>query len=99
MMGMPFEGMGIDAYDNLAKEFVSIWIDNFGTGIMVMKGKYDEASKTFTFRGESIDPMTGQLIKYRSVSKWVDDNTTRFEMYGELSGKEEKMFEMVYTRL
>ncbi len=33
-MGMPFEGMGIDGYDNLAKQYVSTWVDNMGTGIM-----------------------------------------------------------------
>ena len=26
MMGMPFEGMGLDGYDNASKEYISIWI-------------------------------------------------------------------------
>ena len=43
MFGMPFEGRGMVAYDNATEEFVSTWIDNMGTGMMVTKGKYDEA--------------------------------------------------------
>lgn len=99
MMGMPFEGLGIDAYDNVAKEFVSIWVDNMGTGIMVMKGQYDEKTKTVVTSGESIDPMSGQPMKYRSVSKWVDDNTAVFDMYATIGGQESKMFTMTYTRM
>ncbi|MEW6194863.1 MAG: DUF1579 domain-containing protein [Bacteroidota bacterium] len=99
MMGMPFDGMGIDAYDNIAKEFVSIWIDNMGTGIMVMKGQYDEQTKTVNLSGDSIDPMSGQPMKYRSTAKWLDDNTTVFEMYSTMNGQEMKMFTMTYTRI
>lgn len=99
MMGMPFEGLGLDAYDNGNKEFVSIWIDNMGTGIIVMKGKLDEKSGSLVFTGEGYDATIGKNMKYRSVSKWIDDNKTVFEMYGEVNGKEEKMFTMEYTRL
>ncbi len=99
MMGMPFEGLGLDAYDNGNKEFVSIWVDNMGTGIMVMKGKLDEKSGSLVFTGEGYDASTGKNMKYRSVSKWINDNKTVFEMYGVVNGKEEKMFTMEYTRL
>jgi len=44
-MGMPFEGMGLDGYDNASKEYISIWIDNMGTGIMYMKGKWMKIQK------------------------------------------------------
>ena len=36
MMGMPFNGLSTTAYDNYKKVFVSTWIDNMGTGIMMM---------------------------------------------------------------
>lgn len=98
MMGMPFEGYGIDAYDNGTKEFVSIWFDNMGTGIMMMKGKYDEKTNSLTFTGEGYDPSAGKPMKYRSVSKWIDDNKTVFDMFGEMNGQEMKMFTMEYTR-
>lgn len=98
MMGMPFEGKGLDAYDNVIKEFVSVWIDNMGTGVTVMKGNYDEKTKTFNYIGESIDPMTGQLVKYRSVTKHENNDKIVFEMYTNQGGQEAKMFTMIYTR-
>ena len=47
-MGMLMEGMGIDAYDNVKKKFISIWIDNFGTGIAYAEGEYDAGKKMIT---------------------------------------------------
>src|ERR1041384_6297943 len=55
--GMPFEGTSIVGYDNGKKVFVSTWIDNMGTGIMYMEGKYDEKTKTVNFTGNMYDPM------------------------------------------
>ncbi len=38
-------------------------------------------------------------MKWRSVTKIVNDNTHVFEMYGTAKkGKEEKMMEITYTR-
>ncbi len=98
MGGMPFEGLGIDAYDNGTKGFVSIWIDNMGTGIMMMKGKYDDKTNSLEFTGEGYDPAAGKPMKYRSVSKWINDNKTVFDMFGEMGGQEVKMFTMEYIR-
>ncbi|MFZ5948659.1 MAG: DUF1579 domain-containing protein [Stygiobacter sp.] len=98
MMGMPFEGKGLDAYDNVAKEFVSIWVDNMGTGVTVMKGYYDEKTKTLNYKGESLDAMTGQAVIYRTVTKIDNDNKISFDMYSIQNGKEAKMFTMIYTR-
>lgn len=38
-MGMPFEGHNTFAYDNIAQQFRSCWIDNFGTGFMIGEGQ------------------------------------------------------------
>jgi hypothetical protein len=35
---MPFEGISTLGYDNAKKTFFSTWIDNMGTGMMVMEG-------------------------------------------------------------
>jgi len=98
MMGMPFEGIAIDGYDNKEKKFYSFWIDNMGTGMLIMKGNYDEDTKTFTYTGESFDPMTGKSVIMRSVTKIIDENKFTNEMYSTIDGKEYKMFDAVYTR-
>src|SRR5690606_3129758 len=52
IMGMPFEGQSITAYDNAKKTFISTWIDNMGSGIMVMEGQYDPKTRTMELDGE-----------------------------------------------
>ena len=98
-MGMPFEGRSTLAYDNASKEYISTWIDNMSTGIMVMRGNYDEASKTFRMEGEVIDPVTKKMKKMREVITIVDDNTQKMEMYDTgYDGKEFKNMEIIMKR-
>lgn len=99
MMGMPFEGRATSAYDNVAKQYISTWIDNMGTGIMVQTGSCDEAAKTCTLAGDTMDPMSGKKMTMKSVITWLDDNSFRHEMYApDPSGKEMKMMEIVAKR-
>jgi hypothetical protein len=69
-----------------------------GTGVTVMKGYYDEKTKTLNYKGESLDAMTGQTVSYRTVTKIDNDNKISFDMYSIQNGKEAKMFTMIYTR-
>ncbi|NNG16401.1 MAG: DUF1579 domain-containing protein [Gemmatimonadales bacterium] len=98
MMGQEFEGMGITAYDNLDKQYVSTWVDNMGTGIMVTKGNYDESGKILTTVGEVIDPATGVPLTVKSVSTTISEDVHRFEMYMVVGGQEVKTLEATYTR-
>jgi hypothetical protein len=99
-MGMPFEGRGTDAYDNVAKAYESSWIDNMGTAITHSIGKCDAAMNSCTFHGEVWDPATGKKSTMRSVITWADDNNFRNEMYSAdpKSGKEMKVMEIAATR-
>ncbi len=97
--GMKFQGMGIAGYDNVQKKYVTAWLDNFGTGIMVFTGAADGSGKTFTYTGEYADPITGKMTKMRTVNRVIDDKTFVFEMYGpDETGKEFKMMEIVHTK-
>jgi hypothetical protein len=99
MMGMPFEGKGITGYDNAKKVFVSTWVDNMGTGIMTLEGPWDEASKSITLKGKTMDPMTMRETSLKEVVKIVDDNNQLMEMYGPgPDGKEVKTMEIKFTR-
>ena len=99
MMGMPFEGIELNGYDNVNEEFFNTWIDNFGTGIMYLKGSYDEASKTFTYNGTMTDPMTGTDMNVKEVVNIVDNDNTKFEMYIVQGEQEFKTMEINYTRV
>ncbi len=99
MMGMPFEGHGTDAYDNLGKKYVSSWVDNMSTGILYSTGTCEQGGKVCRQAGNMIDPMTGKDTVWKSVTTWSDDNNFKLEMFGnDPSGKEMKMFEMTAKR-
>jgi len=99
MMGMPFSGKSTVAYDNHRKEFVSTWIDNMGSGIMVMKGTWDEATKTINMKGKMVDPGTKMDTDVRETFKIIDDNTQEMEMFVMTpDGKEFKTMNIKYTR-
>lgn len=100
IMGMPMMGLGIDAYDNGKKIFVSTWYDNMGTGVMVLTGTYNEAAKTMSLSGVSYDPASGKDVKVREVQKFVKDGHIIMEMYmGTDAGEFKSMeIEMIKTK-
>ena len=98
MMGQPFSGIGIDAYDNLRKRYVTAWMDTMGTGIFTMEGTASADGKTITLKGQHAEPGGGHMT-HRAIWRIVDSNTQTFDMYGtHHGGKEMKMMEITYTR-
>jgi hypothetical protein len=100
MMGMKFEGISTLAYDNTEKKFVSTWIDNMGTGILVMTGDWNDATKSLNLSGKMKNPANGLTCTEREVYTVNDDNHHTLEMYGPdpKTGVEYKMMEIKYTR-
>ncbi len=98
MMGSPFTGINVIGYDNHTKKYVSIWIDSMSTGIYYFEGTAGSDGKTITQESSYDDPARGPMT-WRSVTKLVDGNTVRYEMYLiPKGGKEEKMMEMTLAR-
>jgi len=97
MKDMTFKGMSFEGYDNAKQKFVSSWIDNMGTGIMMSEGTYDPATKAFTYTSE-IEMLPGMKQKVREVIKIVDNNHHTFEWYEDRGGQEAKTMEINYTR-
>ena len=98
MMGQPFNGIGIDAYDNIRKKYVTAWVDTMGTGIFIMEGSASPDGKTITLKGSHPEPGGGQM-SHRAVWKLIDADHQTFDMYGAHHGqKETKMMEITYTR-
>ena len=99
LAGQPFEGISIVAYDKVKKAYISTWIDNMGTGIMIMEGSYDEKTKSIKFKGKQVDPVSGKELELREIFTMVDDITRKMEMFQKpLMGKEFKTMEIIMTR-
>jgi hypothetical protein len=99
-MGGPYEGRGIMGYDNMKKEFTTLWFDNMGTGIMKGSSKYDPATKTFTETGTMSCPVSNETNRwYKSVITLIDADHYKYESYmKDEKGQEFKGMEVNYTR-
>lgn len=99
-MGEPWEGTGYTGYDNIRKEYQSIWVDSMATGIMWAEGDYDDATQTLTLNGTGSCPLTGEAHhKVRSEWKLIDKDHTVYTAYSAgKDGKEFKGMEIHYTR-
>ena len=99
MGGQPFEGIGLEGFDNVSKERWGTWIDNMGTGTMLSHGKCAAGAKICTMTGTMNDPLTGKPCSIREVMTMTGDNTFTFDMYGpDPAGKEVHMMQILYTR-
>ena len=88
-MGMPFKGLGITGYDNLNKQFVGLWVDSLGTGVMTSTGTCNDDWTVCTHEGIGPDPVTGKNKKTKMVDRKIDADNYVFEMYDTTSDDEE----------
>jgi hypothetical protein len=88
--GMTFLGQGLFGYDNLRKKYTYTWIDSFGTGVSTAEGSFDADKKTWTFKGEELDPLDGKKIKTKSVIHLIDKDNYEVDMYKVVEGKDVK---------
>lgn len=98
-MGMPMEGRSVTAYDNAKQEFVSTWIDNFGTGIAVSAGTWDADKNACVMKGTMTDPMTKKDSNFDMEIKIVDENTQIMTMWSYMGDQKFKSMEMTYKRV
>ena len=98
--GNPFEGISTVAFDNARKVYISTWIDNMGTGIMIMEGNYNPKTKIISMSGKQVDPVTGKNMDVREEITIIDDNTQNMKMFiTPIGGKEFQNMEIVMTRM
>jgi hypothetical protein len=92
--GMEFLGQSVTGYDNLRKKFTSTWIDNFGTGISASSGTYDADKKTFTYKGEEVEPLDGNKVQTKSVVHVIDKDNYEVDMFRVVGDKEVKVMHL-----
>lgn len=97
-MGQPFQGVGYTGYDNTRKKYVSTWMDNMSTALMVSEGTFDAAGKVLTSTSTTMDPMTGKPAQSKGVMRIVDADHHVYEMWESHDGKENKSLEIHYRR-
>jgi hypothetical protein len=100
MMGKPFEGGGLWAFDKLKNKYVSIWIDDMSTMVMVAEGAADGSdANTVTTTTKCFDPIANKDKEIRTVLKVADKDHHTYESYEKGDdGKEMKTLTIQYTR-
>jgi hypothetical protein len=95
-----FEGRGIEGYDTMTKQYVSIWMDNDSTGIFMMRGTPTADGKKIIYFGEMADPMSPGRVKIaRAVAEERSDDEVVLSMYERgPDGEEYKNMEITYKR-
>lgn len=100
MMGMPVHGLGYTGYDNFAKKYVGVWLDNSSTAIFPMDGTFNKEGNLLTMYGRMDEWMTGELgknVKYQF--RFLGKDKFVFEIHDLAIGEPNtKTMEMTMTR-
>lgn len=99
MMGQPFNGESITAYDNAKNKFLSTWIDNFGSSIMMMEGQHDPDTNSLTLIGKMMDPASGKDMHVTYLLTKLTEDSHKLEMFTEFEGSKFKSMEIMYARV
>jgi hypothetical protein len=100
IMGMPMTGFGFTGYDNYAKKYTGVWVDNMGTALSTMEGTFDRSGKVLTLYGKMDEWATGELSKnVKYVTRIIDKDKHVFEIHDLSIGEPNtKIVEITYTR-
>ncbi len=99
ILGQPMQGMSMLAFDTTTQEFVNTWIDNFGTGMLILQGIWNvQNPKQIDFTGNMIEPVTGEEIFVRQEYLFVDQNTQMMRLWYDQGEGEYEAMHVVYTR-
>lgn len=97
-MGMPFEGFGVTAYDNVQRKYLGTWIDSFGTGVMNSVGVGRPTDEAMDSVATSVDPW-GKPVRFECKVRIEDRNRHSFEMWTKApNGKRFRMMFIEYAR-
>jgi hypothetical protein len=101
MPGMgPFNGFGINGFDNVSQEFVSTWVDNQSTGIMNGVGELSADGKTLEWKYTFNCPLTKKPTILREIETITGPDTRTLDMFSAdpKTGKEYQMMHIELSR-
>lgn len=100
LTGLPYEGVGVRAFDNTTGQHQSVWMDNLSSMLLCMTGSYDATARAYTMRGEVADLADpAARVAVREVLTVVDADTHRLEMFETRGAETFRRLEFVFTRV
>ena len=93
-----FDAFNNNAYDNHLKKYLSIWVDNKGTGMMFSSGTVDKRGLVLTEFAEVDNIFTGKKEKAKSVTTFINADKFMLEMFMVNPKGEFKNLEVIHIR-
>ena len=94
-----FKGGGFWGYNDVAKEYEGVWVDNASNVMQIETGTVDDDGKVWTMKGAMTCPQTGKKITKRSVITLADNDSHKMEMFFISDEGEHKGMEINYQRI
>lgn len=98
-MGL-FEGGGVVGYDNVAKQYQTVWFDSMGTGMAIGSGELSSDGATMTWTLTYNCPVKKGPVQMQQIERITGPDTMVLEVSGPnpLTGENFKMMEISYKR-
>jgi hypothetical protein len=74
-----FEGHGVVGYDPARGRYVSTWVDNMRSFLVITTGTWDAARRVMTFHSEAT--IGGKQVRWREETETVGDDRRVFRQY------------------
>jgi len=96
----PFEGGGLVGYDNVGKQYQTVWYDCMGTGMAIGTGELSSDGSTMTWTLTYNCPVKKGPVQMRQIERITGPDTMVLEVVGPnpLTGDDFKMMEISYKR-
>lgn len=98
ILGNSFEGLSTLAFDNALNKYISTWVDNMGTGMMILEGSADSTGTVISLKGTQVDPITKTKVNVREEYRIINESYHEINMYTIYNGKEFKSMDIKLNR-
>lgn len=98
VQGLELQSLGYLGYDNVTHRWWSLWMDTLSTAPVFTTGTEDPGATVLVLSGEYADPLSGRMRPVRTVVRFVDYDTERFEWWETRDGEEVKTMDILYQR-
>jgi hypothetical protein len=100
LLGRSFTARSVVGFDNVAGRFAGAWWDDVGTALLSMAGSFDEATRTFTYRGEMADlERPGRSVTVRLTIRLDGADSHTAEWFESRGGNETLAVRMTCRRV
>ena len=97
--GTPFEGRGIDGFNNGMDRYESVWVDNFGTLVLFYTGSCEGDGRLRTLTTTFAGPAAGATVSQRVVYTWTGEDAFTYESFMTQGDDEHRNVLIEYTRI